>query len=42
MNERPRPGESEEDILKQQEEFFKLKAENRVKPAVTVVSNRNG
>lgn len=42
MNSRPKPGESEEDILKQQEEFFKLKAEHKIKPSVTVESQRKG
>lgn len=42
MNSRPKPGESEEEILKQQAEFFKLKAENKIKPSVSVESERKG
>lgn len=42
MNARPKPGESEEDILKQQEEFLKLKAANKIKMSVTVESEQKG
>lgn len=41
MNSRPKPGETEEDILKQQEEFLKLKAANKIKPSV-MVESKNG
>lgn len=42
MNARPKPGESEEEILKQQEEYLKLKAANKIKPSVTVESEQKG
>lgn len=40
MYARPKPGETEEDLLRLQEEFQKQKAENKIKPAATVVSNK--
>lgn len=42
MNTRPKPGESEEEILKQQEEFFKLKAASKIKPSVIVEAKQSG
>ncbi|CAG9862069.1 unnamed protein product [Phyllotreta striolata] len=39
MYSRPKPGESEEDILRLQQEFEKNKAENKVKLAAKVISN---
>ncbi|KAJ8961047.1 hypothetical protein NQ314_005976 [Rhamnusium bicolor] len=41
MYSRPKPGETEEDLLRLQGEFEKNKAENKVKPAATFVSERN-
>ncbi|KAJ8946887.1 hypothetical protein NQ318_008243 [Aromia moschata] len=38
---RPKPGETEEDLLRLQKEFEKNKAENKIQPAATVVSSTN-
>lgn len=40
MYARPKPGETEEDLLRLQSEFEKQKAENKIKPAATVVSTK--
>ncbi|CAH1115181.1 unnamed protein product [Psylliodes chrysocephalus] len=40
MYARPKPGETEEDILRLQKEFEKNTAENKLKPAATVISNK--
>ncbi|XP_028143373.1 RNA polymerase II-associated protein 1 isoform X1 [Diabrotica virgifera virgifera] len=40
MYARPKPGETEEDLLKLQEEFERNKAENKIQLAATVVSNK--
>lgn len=40
MYARPKPGETEEDLLRLQAEFEKQKAENKIKPAATVVSSK--
>lgn len=39
MYPRPKPGETEEDLLRLQAEFERQKAENKIKPAATVVSS---
>lgn len=43
MYKRPQPDESDEDLLKLQEEFLKNKAENKLTPAakIDVSSNNN-
>ncbi|XP_018578046.1 RNA polymerase II-associated protein 1 isoform X2 [Anoplophora glabripennis] len=38
MYSRPKPGETEEDLLRLQEEYEKAKAENKISPAATFVS----
>lgn len=40
MYARPKPGETEEDLLRLQAEFERGKAENKIKIAATVVSTR--
>lgn len=40
MYARPKPGETEEDLLRLQAEFERQKAESKIKPAATVVSNK--
>lgn len=43
MYKRPSKNESEEDLLKQQEEFFKLSSQKKITPAAKVTTlNRNG
>lgn len=40
MYARPKPGETEEDLLRLQAEFERQKAENKIKLAATVVTNK--
>ncbi|XP_056635856.1 RNA polymerase II-associated protein 1 [Diorhabda sublineata] len=40
MYSRPKPGETEEDLLRLQKEFEKNKAQNKIIPAATVVSDK--
>lgn len=40
MYARPKPGETEEDLLRLQAEFIKQKTENKIKTAATVVSTK--
>ncbi|XP_076265671.1 RNA polymerase II-associated protein 1 isoform X1 [Rhynchophorus ferrugineus] len=42
MLKRPTPYDDEDEILRQQEEFFKQKAQNKIKPAAVVVSSNIG
>lgn len=39
---RPKPNESEEDLLEQQKKFFELTATNKVIPAASVVNAKPG
>lgn len=41
MYSRPKPGETEEDLLRLQEEYEKNKARNKIKPAANFVSSSN-
>lgn len=42
MYKRPHPTETDEDLLRMQEEFLRNKAENKVVPAAKVVNERKG
>lgn len=42
MYSRPKPSETDEDLLRMQEEFTKINAENKIKLAATVISNKKG
>lgn len=42
MYSRPKANESDEDLLKQQEQFMKLKAENKIVPAASVKISQKG
>lgn len=41
MYSRPKPGETEEDLLRQQKEYFEKKAANSIKPAAKFVSEKS-
>lgn len=40
MYSRPKPGETEDDLLRLQEEFEKQKTENKITPAAQVVGDK--
>lgn len=42
MYARPKPEETDEDLLRLQEEFNRQKSENKIKLAATVVSEKRG
>lgn len=39
---RPKPNESEEDLLQQQEEFYKLTAAKKITPAASIANAKPG